>query len=62
MKYIFTALLFPLWIIPSLLCAVFKDLDMGRDIEAEEETRREYVKHMQELFSDEWAKHKENFE
>ena len=62
MRYIFTALLFPLWIIPALLCAVFKDLDMVRDIEAEEETRREYIKHMQELFGDEWVKHKENFE
>ena len=44
MRYIFAALLFPLWIIPALVCGFFKDAGVVSDPEAEEETRQELIK------------------
>ena len=53
MKYILVALLFPLWIIPALICGFFKDAGVVSDPEAEEETRQLRV----EIFGDDWERH-----
>ena len=57
MRYIFAALLFPLWIIPAFVCAFFKDAGVVSDPEAEEDTRQERIKVLQELFGDDWERH-----
>ena len=57
MRYIFAALLFPLWIIPAFICAIFKDADVVSDPEAEEDTRQERIKLLQEMFGADWRKH-----
>ena len=62
MRYIFAALLFPLWIIPALVCGFFKDAGVVSDPEAEEETRQELIKLLQELHGDEWVKYAEDFQ
>jgi hypothetical protein len=62
MRYIFAGLLFPLWIIPALVCGFFKDAGVVSDPEAEEETRQELIKLLQELHGDEWVKYAEDFQ
>ena len=62
MRYIFAALLFPIWTIPALVCGFFKDAGVVSDPEAEEETRQELIKLLQELHGDEWVKYAEDFE
>ena len=62
MRYIFAALLFPLWIIPAFICAIFKDAGVVSDPEAEEDTRQELIKLLQELHGDEWVKYAEDFQ
>ena len=57
MRYIFAALLFPLWIIPAFVCAFFKDAGVVSDPETEEDTRQERIKVLQELFGDDWERH-----
>ncbi len=57
MKYILVALLFPLWIIPALVCGFFKDAGVVSDPEAEEETQQELIKLLQELHGDDWERH-----
>jgi hypothetical protein len=57
MRYIFAALLFPLWIIPALVCGFFKDAGVVSDLEAEEDTRQELIKLLQELHGDDWGRH-----
>ena len=62
MRYIFAALLFPLWIIPALVCAFFKDAGVVEEPDAEEGNRQAYIEMLQAMYGDEWVKYAEDFE
>ena len=57
MRYIFTALLFPLWIIPALICAVFKDINLIYDPDAEEENRKWRINMLKEMHGEKWREY-----
>ncbi len=57
MKYILIAVLFPIWIIPALICAFFKDAGVVSDPEAEEETLKDRIEILKELHGDDWEKY-----
>ena len=62
MRYIFAALLFPLWIIPALVCAFFKDAGVVEEPDAEEGNRQAYIEMLQAMYGDEWVNYAEDFE
>jgi len=62
MRYIFAALLFPLWIIPAFICAIFKDAGVVEEPDAEEGNRQAYIEMLQAMYGDEWVKYAEDFE
>ena len=62
MKYILVALLFPLWIIPALVCGFFKDAGVVEEPDAEEGNRQAYIEMLQAMYGDEWVKYAEDFE
>ena len=62
MRYIFAALLFPLWIIPALVCGFFKDAGVVEEPDAEEGNRQAYIEMLQAMYGDEWVKYAEDFQ
>jgi len=62
MRYIFAALLFPLWIIPALVCGFFKDASVVEEPDAEEGNRQAYIEMLQAMYGDEWVNYAEDFE
>ena len=54
MRYILAGILFPLWIIPALIGAVFKESRIIEDPEAEEETRQWRINMLKEMHGDNW--------
>ena len=62
MRYIFAALLFPLWMIPALVCGGLRDAGDGEVPDAEEGNRQAYIEMLQAIYGDEWVKYAEDFE
>ena len=62
MRYIFAALLFPLWIIPALVCGFFKDAGVVEEPDADEGNRQANIEMLQAMYGEEWVKYAEDFE
>ena len=62
MRYIFAALLFPLWIIPAFICAIFKDAGVVEESDEEEANRQAYIEMLQAMCGDDWKKYAEDLE